>query len=115
MPLYPPRTLAPIKQQETLAKREARLMAALAHPERAARIARAVDEVRASQLAILKARSELVRYKPDTTQKTRQLESIEAAETLWRTLTAEDIVSRYAKDPATLRGTGRDQIQHADE
>ena len=95
MPSFAPRSLAPIKQQETLAKREARLKHTLAISAQADAIAMAAEHVRESQLNILKARRELLRYKPESVETSRQLENITAEEILWRGLSIENITKRY--------------------
>jgi hypothetical protein len=95
VPSHAPRSLAPIKQQETLAKFEARLRHALASSAPEDKVAMAAERVRKSQLSILKARRELLRYKTDTPEKLRQLESITATTEWWTSLSAQEIAKRY--------------------
>ena len=95
MPSFVPRSLAPVKQQETLAKREARLRHAISTSANADAIATSAEHVRESQLNILKARRELLRYKPESLEVTLQLENIAADEVVWRNLSIDDITRRY--------------------
>ena len=55
----------------------------------------AAEHVRESQLNILKARREQLRYKPESVETSRQLENITAEEILWRGLSIENITKRY--------------------
>lgn len=104
MPLHPPRSLAPVKQLETLAKREAKLHAIVARNEPASKLVAAVQDIRHSQLAVLKARRVLVEYEPDSTVKQRQLEGIAADEQMWSAASIEDVLKRYypGRTPNTL-------------
>jgi hypothetical protein len=95
MPSHVPRT-APIKQQETLAKREARLRHAIATFADADAIKRAAEHLRQSQLSILKARREILRYKKESDEMAREVASIAADEELWRELSVEAIAIRYS-------------------
>lgn len=95
MPSHVPRTLAPVKQQETLAKREARLKHAIASLAKPDALDAAAEDVRKSQLSILKARRELHRYKPQTPELAKQLESIDADDKVWREISVHEILRKY--------------------
>jgi hypothetical protein len=100
MPLYPPRTLAPVKQLETLAKREARLVGILLRGGKAQPVSAAVEGVRTAHLAVLKARRALIEYKPDSEEKRAQLSSIARLETEWSQLLGKEILDRYEQRSA---------------
>jgi hypothetical protein len=95
MPSYPPRSLAPVKQLETLAKCEARLRHALASAESDQKVTNAVDRVRQAQLSVLKARRELIRYRPTSDELTRELENIAADEDRWTALPDGELAKQY--------------------
>ena len=96
MPLHPPRSLAPVKQLETLAKREATLRGIIKRNESAPRLALAVEDIRHAHLAVLKARRALIEYEPDSLEKQRQLERIAADESIWAAASVTDILERYS-------------------
>ena len=100
MPLHPPRSLAPVKQLETLAKREATLRGVIKRKEPAPRLEAAAQDIRHAQLAVLKARRALVEYEPDSTEKQRQLQSIASDESAWTSISVEDVLRRYAQGRA---------------
>jgi len=106
VPSHVPRTLAPVKQQETLAKYEARLLHALKHGSRAEAIHSAAERVRRCQLSILKARRELIRYAPLTEQLSLELEGIDAAASRWLALSSQDIVQQYSGSAPNNRWRG---------
>jgi hypothetical protein len=85
----------PIKQQETLAKREARLRAAIAASANADSIHACAEQLRHSQLSILKARRELIRHKPESDALTRQLDGIATDEATWIAMPIDEILKRY--------------------
>ena len=97
MPLYPPRGLEPYKQKETLAKREQRLRHAIAAGAVPERLRRAAESVRASQIAILKAEHELIRYHPESEERSRHLASIEKRRQQWQSLSVESILQQYSE------------------
>jgi hypothetical protein len=96
VPLHPPRSLAPVKQLETLTKREATLRGIIKRNEPAPRLELAVQDMRHAQLAVLKARRALIEYEPDSIEKQRQLESIAADESIWSAASVTDILERYS-------------------
>lgn len=95
MPLHPPRSLAPVKQLETLAKREATLRGVITRNESASKLEAAVQEIRHSQLAVLKARRALIEHEADSAERRRQIDRIAADELSWSTASIEDILQRY--------------------
>jgi hypothetical protein len=95
VPLYPPRSLAPVKQLETLAKREATLRGVLKRDSARTRTEAAAESVRHAHLAVLKARRALIEFEPDSPEKQRQLESIATDEYGWASVPVEGIVERY--------------------
>jgi hypothetical protein len=86
-----PRSLAPAKQPETLAKREARLRHAIASGGTTENVSLCAEHVRQSQLSILKARRELIRYKQEPDERSRRLESISADEAIWKGISVTEI------------------------
>lgn len=95
MPSHAPRYLVPVKQLGALAKREARLQHAMGKGGEPSTVARLAEEVRRSQLSVLKARRELLAYDPETVERVRKLSSIVEDENLWRELDVLKIVERY--------------------
>jgi len=96
MPLYPPRSQEPYKKKELLFKREQQLRHALSSGLASVKVRRAAENVRAAQLMILKAEQELIRYDPETEQRTRQLAAIEKRRDTWQGMAVEAIVQRYS-------------------
>jgi hypothetical protein len=100
MPLYPPRSQEPYKKKELLFKREQQLRHALSSGLASLRVSRASEQVRAAQLMILKAEQELIRYDPETEERTRQLAAIEKKRNTWRGMSVEAVVQHYLPKPA---------------
>lgn len=96
MPLYPPRTLAPVKQLESLAKREAKLRDVLSRNSTPTKLEEATEKVRMAQLSVLKARISLLEHQPDSPSRRRELESIAKSEQHWLGLSASDIQNEYS-------------------
>lgn len=94
MPTHAPRSL-PVKQLETLAKREATLRGLITRNAPGSKLHAAVQEIRHSQLAVLKARRALIEYEADSIEKQRQIGSITADELMWSTFSVEEILDRY--------------------
>jgi hypothetical protein len=99
MPLYPPRSLEPYKKKETLLKRELQLRHALSSGETPERLRRAAENVRTSQLAVLKAEQELVRYDPESEERSRHLASIKKRRDTWQSIAIESIIQQYSEIP----------------
>jgi hypothetical protein len=99
MPLYPPRSQEPYKKKELLFKREQQLRHALSSGLASAKVSRAAENVRAAQLMILKAEQELIRYDPETAERTRQLAAIERKRNTWQGMSVEAIVEQCSAKP----------------
>jgi hypothetical protein len=101
VPLYPPRTLAPVKQLQALAKREAALRGLLTRGGPEARVEAAAENVRHAQLAVLKARRSLIEFKKESKEKRQQLEGIAEDESAWRNAIISSIIARYSERRAS--------------
>ena len=95
MPSYPPRTLAPVKQLQTLAKREAALRGLLNRGGSEARVEAAAENVRHAHLAVLKARRSLIEFKKDSREKQNQLDSIAEDESAWSGAAIAAVIAQY--------------------
>jgi hypothetical protein len=84
----------PVKHIETLARRERRLKAAMS-VGKGNRLTVCVEQVRTARLVILKSRRESLRYEPETTEKLRELQSINVEESHWADLSIEEIIRYY--------------------
>jgi hypothetical protein len=100
MPSYVPRSLEPYKKREILEKREQELMHALKTGFDPLKINRAAEKVRAAQLAVLKAKDDLIDYQPETEQKIHQRSNIERERTSWLNISTEDIAVEYENKQA---------------
>lgn len=99
MPLYPPRSLEPYKKKEALFKREQQLQHALSCGAAPERLHRAAENVRAAQLSVLKAEQELIRYEPESEERSRHLASIEKKRDAWQSRPVESIIQQYSVSP----------------
>jgi hypothetical protein len=93
MPSHPPRGLQPYSQQQTLDKRERQLRRALTLMAPVEKLHAAAEDVRASQLLVLKAEEELIRYSPETDSK--RLKNIERKRDYWQSMSVEAILVQY--------------------
>ncbi len=95
MPTHPPRSLEAYKKKELLARREEQLRHALSSGAAPAKVSRAAENLRAAQLAILKAEQELIRYRVETEEKHLRMASIAEKRATWQAMPAEEIIDQY--------------------
>src|SRR5262249_52972200 len=95
MPSHIPRSLEPYSKLELLEKREQQLRIAIAKSASVSAIGRAAEHVRKAQLAVLKARRELIRYESPTDDVAKQLSKLSEMEVAWQGKSVREIVSVY--------------------
>ena len=96
MPSHVPRSLQPYSQQESLEKRERKLRRAIAMMAPLEKLQMAAEEVRAAQLLLAKAESELIRYSDDANA--RRIKNIELRRAHWQTISVEAILVHYSTE-----------------
>lgn len=98
MPSHAPRFLAPVKQLETLAKRETALRKAVSKGFARSRIEEAAEGLRYAHLRVLKARRALIEYKLGSTEMERQVRKISTDESRWLAMSIDEIVATLGQD-----------------
>jgi hypothetical protein len=74
---------------------KALLLQAMSVSGKGNRLTVCVEQVRTARLMILKSRRESLRYEPETTEKLRELQSINMDESHWAGLSIEEIIGYY--------------------
>jgi hypothetical protein len=94
MPSNVPRSQHPYSQQQSLEKREQKLRRAIAAMAPVEKLQQAAEGVRASQLLLLKAEFELIRYSDAVND--RRIRNIELKRDYWQTISVEAILVQYS-------------------
>jgi hypothetical protein len=93
MPSFVPRSLEPYQKRELFEKRVRELRGVVKAGARTSRVSNAAEKVRLAALAVVKAKRVLVRG----TDRVQQLSNLQQEEGRWLALTAEEIVTQFAR------------------